>query len=104
MPRREKRRYLALNVQSEEPFIGRMVMHAIEVSVQRLFGEYEASQANLRLIEHLPKNNQLVIRCSLKTLERVRVAIASTIKINEKAAAIHIVGVSGTLKALLKKT
>jgi ribonuclease P/MRP protein subunit POP5 len=45
-----------------------------------------------------------VIRCSHKELERVRAAIASTTAINGKTAAIHVMGVSGTLKALSKKT
>jgi ribonuclease P/MRP protein subunit POP5 len=95
---------LALKVQCEELFSGRTIKDAIEASVRRLFGEYGASQANLRLIEYFPQNNQLMIRCNHKALEKVRAAITSTIKINEKTAAIHVVGVSGTIKALLKKT
>ena len=104
MPRRERRRYLALEVQSEEPLNGRTVMDAVEASVQRLFGEYGASQANLKLMKYIPQKSQLVIRCSHKALEKVRAAIASTIEINGKTAAIHVVGVSGTLRALSKKT
>jgi ribonuclease P/MRP protein subunit POP5 len=104
LPKRERRRYLALKVQSEEHSDGRTVMDAVDTSVKRLFGEYGASQANLRLIEYIPQNNQLVIRCSHKALEKVRAAITSTIEINGKTAAIHVVGVSGTLKALSKKT
>ncbi len=104
MPRRERRRYLALEVQSEQPLNERTAMEAVEASVQRLFGEYGASQANLKLIKYIPQKGQLVIRCSHKALEKVRAAITSTIEINEKTAAIHVVGVSGTLKALAKKT
>jgi RNase P/RNase MRP subunit POP5 len=104
VPRRERRRYLALKVQSGESFNGRTVMDAVEASVQRLFGEYGASQANLRLIEYVLQDNQLVIRCSHKALEKVRAAVTSTIGINGKTVAIHVVGVSGTLKALSKKT
>ncbi len=104
MPRRERRRYLALEVQSEQPLNERTVMDAVEASVQRLFGEYGASQANLKLIKYIPQKSQLVIRCSHKALEKVRAAIASTLEINKKTAAIHVVGVSGTLKALSKKT
>lgn len=100
---RERRRYLALKIQSEEPFNGRRIMNAVEASIQRLFGEYGASQANLRLIETGSQNNQLVIRCSHTTLENVRAAVTSTIEINGKTVAIHVVGVSGTLKALFKK-
>ena len=104
MPRRERRRYLALEVQSEQSFDERTVMDAVEASVQRLFGEYGASKANLRLIKGVPQKCQLVIRCSHKALEEVKAAIASTIEVNGKAAALHVVGVSGTLRALYKKT
>jgi ribonuclease P/MRP protein subunit POP5 len=103
VPRRERRRYLALKVQSEEKFDGRAVMDAVEASIERLFGEYGASQANLRLIEYFPQDNLLMLRCSHKALEKVRAAIASTTKINGKVAALHVVGVSGTIKALSKK-
>ncbi len=95
---------MALKVQSEQSLNAKTVIDAVEASVHRLFGEYGASQANLKLIEFIPQNSQLVIRCSHKALEQVRAAIASTIEINGKTAAIHVLGVSGTLKALSKKT
>ncbi len=104
MTRRERRRYLALKVQSEKPFNGKTVIDAVEASIQKLFGEYGSSQANLRLINLVPQNNQIVIRCSHKALENVRAAVTSTIKIDGKNVAIHVIGVSGTLKALFKKT
>jgi len=102
--KREKRRYLALEVVSEQPLNEQIVLDAIQSSVHRLFGEYGTSQANIKLIKYLPEKRQLVIRCSHMMLERVRAAIASTIEVNGKTAAIHVVGVSGTLKALSKKT
>jgi ribonuclease P/MRP protein subunit POP5 len=79
-------------------------MDAVEASVQRLFGEYGASQANLKLINYIPQKRQFVVRCNHRALEKVRAAIASTIELNGKTAAIHVVGISGTLKALSKKT
>jgi RNase P/RNase MRP subunit POP5 len=36
-------------------------------------------------------------------LEKVSAAIASTVEVDGKAASVHVVGVSGTLKALSKK-
>ncbi len=94
---------MALKVQSEQSLDAKAVMGAVHASVHRLFGEYGASQANLKLIDYNPQNAHLVIRCSHKTLEQVRAAIASTIEIDGKAAAVHVLGVSGTLKALSKK-
>ena len=104
MIKREKRRYLALEVVSEQPLYEQAVLDAIQASVHRLFGEYGASQANLKMIKYLPEKRQVVIRCSHTMLERVRAAIASTIEVDGKTAAIHVVGVSGTLKSLSKKT
>ena len=104
MLKREKRRYFALEVVSEQTLNEQTVLDAVQASVHRLFGEYGASQANLKLIKNLPEQRQFVIRCSHKALERVRAAIASTTAINGKTAAIHVMGISGTLKALAKKT
>jgi ribonuclease P/MRP protein subunit POP5 len=102
--KREKRRYLALELVSEQPLNEQILLDAIQASVHRLFGEYGTSKANLKLIKSLPEKRQFVIRCSHKALEQVRAAIVSTTAINGKNAAIHVLGVSGTLKALSKKT
>jgi len=102
--KREKRRYLGLKVVSEQSFAEQVIMGAIQDSVLRLFGEYGASQANVKQIMYLPEKGQLVIRCSHKMLEKVRAAITLTVTINGKIASIHVIGVSGTLKALSKKT
>ena len=104
MIKREKRRYLALKVATEQPLDERVVMNAIQVSVLRLFGEYGASQANIKSIKYLPEKRQFVIRCSHKMLEQVRAAIASTVEVNRQKAAVHVLNVSGTLNALAKKT
>ena len=104
MPKLERRRYLALKIQSEQLLDEKKVMAAVLASVNQLFGEYGASQANLKLIKHNSERNQLVIRCSHKMLEKVRAAIAAITEINEKTATIQVIGVSGTIKALSKKT
>lgn len=104
MIKREKRRYLALEVVSEQPVNEQIVLDAVQASVQRLFGEYGASKANIKLTKYTPEKRHFVIRCSHKALEQVRAAIASTTAINGKTGAIHVLGVSGTLKALSKKT
>jgi RNase P/RNase MRP subunit POP5 len=102
--KREKRRYLALEVVNEQPLNEQIVLDAVQASVQRLFGEYGASRANLKLIKAVPEKRQFVIRCSHKALEQVRAAITSTTEIDGKTGVIHVLGVSGTLKALSKKT
>jgi len=46
--KREKKRYLALEVVSEQPLNEQTVLDAVQASVHRLFGEYGASKANLK--------------------------------------------------------
>jgi RNase P/RNase MRP subunit POP5 len=79
------------------------VLDAIYSSLLRLFGEVGASKANIKLIESFPEKNQLIIRCSHLMLEKVRASITSITEINKKETAIHVLDVSGTLKALSKK-
>lgn len=103
MIKREKRRYLKLKIECNHPQDEKAVMDAIHASVKRLFGEYGASKANIRLIKGLPEKERLVIRCSHLMLQQVRAAVASTVEINGTETAIHVLAVSGTLKALSKK-
>ena len=104
MIKREKRRYLALEVAGDQPVDERTVFNAVQASVSRLFGEYGASKTNLKLIKYIPEKRQVVICCSHIMLEQVRAAIASIMELNGETVAVHVVGVSGTLKALSKRT
>ena len=103
MPKRVRRRYLALEVVSEQAVTERAVINAVWKAILQLFGEYGASQTNVSLIEYEPQRNYAVVRCSHTALERVRASIASIVEINGKPAVIHVMGVSGTLRALRKK-
>jgi len=103
VPKLVRRRYLALRVVSEQHVNERAVMDAVWNAVLELFGEYGASQTNVSLIEYEPQRNYAVVRCSHTALERVRASVASVTEIDGKPAVIHVIGVSGTLKALRKK-
>ncbi|UCF58642.1 MAG: Rpp14/Pop5 family protein [Candidatus Bathyarchaeota archaeon] len=88
---------------SEQLLNEKDVIHAIWDAILKLFGEYGASQVNLALIEYAPQKSYAVVRCLHKALEMVKTSIASITEINGKPVVVHIVGVSGTLKALRKK-
>ena len=103
MPKLVRRRYLALKVVSEQAVTERPVMNAIWKAILQLFGEYGASQTDLSLVEADPQRNYAVVRCSHRSLERTRASIASITEINGNPAVVHVVGVSGTLRALRKK-
>jgi RNase P/RNase MRP subunit POP5 len=102
--KRDKRRYLALEIVNMQPLNDREVVTAIQATFFRLFGEYGSSIANIKLIKSIPEKKQVVIRCSNSMLEKVRAAIVSILEVQGKPIAIHVAGVSGTLKALEKKT
>lgn len=104
MIKTEKRRYLALKIENDFPLDKKLAINIILDSVLRFFGEYGASKANIKLIKIFPEKKEVVIRCSHIMVEKVRAAIASIISINGKPATIHVKNISGTLKALYKKT
>jgi len=99
-----KRRYLAVSAESNEPIQGKEVLDAVRNALTQLFGEYGASQAELALIRNNKQKHYFVLRCSRRALPMVRASTASLTEVNEKPAVIHVLRVSGTLKALRKKT
>jgi len=98
-----RRRYLALRVECEDSCDRKVVSDAVWDSVLRLFGEVGSSQAGLFLVHFDEGTNYAVLRCSHTALPMVRAAIASITKIGNQPAAIHVLRVSGSLKALSKK-
>ena len=103
MPRRLRRRYVAVKVESNGEVKKEDLFYAIWNNVLRLFGEYGASQTDLRLIEYSPEDNLAVIRCSHKSLPMVKASITCVTRIGRESAALHIQLVSGTLKSLRRK-
>ena len=103
MSRRPRRRYLHLAVESEQLVNEEDIANSIWSAILRLFGEYGASQVKLTIIEYSPQRNCAIVRCSHKALRMVKASIASITEINGKPFAIHVVTMSGTLKALRKK-
>ncbi len=89
---------------SEQPISRKDFTNAIRGAILRLFGEYGASQVNLAIIEYNRQANYAIVYCSHKALEMVKASAASITEINGKPSVIHVVNVSGTLKALRKKT
>ena len=75
-------------------------MDAAWTTFSKLYGEYGASQASLSLINYDGEKKLVIIRTVHTALEMVRTALASLTKIAGKPAAVHILAVSGTLKAL----
>jgi len=103
LTRRVKQRYLALKIESVESFEDEDIKDAVWNAVTQLFGEYGASKAGLFLVQYDRQRREAVLRCSHKALPMVHASIVSVTKIGDKPVAMHVLRVSGTLRALKKK-
>lgn len=103
MLKRLKRRYLAVEIDSAESFDSKELMEAIWHAIEKLYGEYGASRTGLSLIENDADRRRVVLRALCEAVDMVRAALALITKIDGKPVALHVLMVSGTLKALYKK-
>ena len=101
--KRVKRRYLALQVDSDGLPSQKDFMDVVWSAVTKLYGEYGASLTSLALIDYDAEKKKAVIRTSLATLDLVRTSLASIMSVAGREAAVHILAVSGTIKGLRKK-
>jgi RNase P/RNase MRP subunit POP5 len=101
--KRVKRRYLALQVDSDEAATPKEFIDAVWSAVTKLYGEYGASLTSLALIDYNAEKKMAVIRTALATVDIVRASLASITSLAGKEAAVHVVAVSGTIKALHEK-
>ena len=102
--KRDKRRYLALQLDSDGLPSRKQFMEAVWGAVAKLFGEHGASLTSLALIDYDLERKIAVLRTSLATLDLVRASLALIKSVAGSEAAVHVIAVSGTIKALHKKT
>ncbi len=100
--KRQKRRYLALRLDVDCAPSEKDFLDAIWGSVTRLFGEVGASLACLALIRYDVDGKRAVLRVNLVAVDSMRASIAALTTLGGKPAAVHVVAVSGTIKALLE--
>jgi ribonuclease P/MRP protein subunit POP5 len=98
--KRVKRRYLALQLESEGLPTEREFMDAVWASVTKLYGEVGASLTGLSLINFDGERKIFVVRASLASFPMVRASLAAVTAVAGKGASVHVLAVSGTLKAL----
>jgi ribonuclease P/MRP protein subunit POP5 len=98
--KRVKRRYLAVQLERDGLPSERELMDAIWGSLSRLFGEVGASQASLALISFDVERKVAVVRTSLVCLPSFRASLAAVTSVGGVEASLHVLAVSGTLKAL----
>lgn len=101
--KRAKRRYLALQIDSDGAVSRKELMYAVWQAVVKLYGEYGASLTNMTLIDYDAERKTAIIRTSLVTVNMVRTSLASMTSLAGVKAAVHVLAVSGTTKTLRKK-
>ena len=101
--KRAKRRYLALQVDSDGAPTPKEFMDAVWSAVSKLYGEYGASLTGLALIDYNVEKKTAVIRTALASVGIVRTSLASITCMAGEEAAVHVVAVSGTLKSLYER-
>ena len=98
--KRTKRRYLALQLECEAMPSEREIIDALWASITKLYGEVGASLTGLTLINFNPSRKIVVIRVLLAALPSVRASLPTVTAVAGSAASVHVIAVSGTLKAL----
>lgn len=98
-----RRRYILVKIDSEKGVNKRDFQNALWSSIISLFGEYGASQVEITLIEYDADKRTAILRCPHKALSIIRAAMVAITRINNVEAAVHVLLVSGTLRALRKK-
>jgi len=83
---------------------GKELLNAVWGAVTKLYGEHGASLTSLALIDYDLERKMAVLRTSLATLDLVRASLASITSVAGSEAAVHVIAVSGTIKALRQKT
>ena len=101
--KRLKRRYLALQLDLDCMPIEKKFMDAVWGAVTQMFGEYGASMASLALISYDCEKKLAVIRVNLDMVNKMRAALATVTSIGGEAVAVHVIAVSGTIRALRVK-
>jgi RNase P/RNase MRP subunit POP5 len=81
----------------------REFVDAIWMSVTKLYGEVGASLTGLALISFDVERKVAVVRVSLATLNVARSSLAAITSVAGKEISVHILAVSGTLKALAER-
>jgi ribonuclease P/MRP protein subunit POP5 len=98
--KRTKRRYLALQLECEGLPSERELMDTLWSSITKLYGEVGASLTGLSLINFNSTRKVAVVRVSLASLPSVRAGLAAITSVAGLEASVHVLSVSGTLKAL----
>ena len=100
--KRVKRRYLALQLECDVLPTEAEFIDAVWLAVTKLYGEVGASTSGLSIIDFDLDHKIAVIRVFLAALGMVRSSLATITVLSGRTASVHVLGVSGTLKAMFE--
>lgn len=102
---RDRKRYIAFQVISEQKVLGSDVFSSIWHALLNFLGERGVAEANVWLSK--PNYDDVkqigIIKCSHMSVEQVRTALALVQRIGDTRSIINVLGVSGTIRAAKAK-
>ncbi|MEE8402168.1 MAG: Rpp14/Pop5 family protein [Candidatus Hydrothermarchaeaceae archaeon] len=100
---REKKRYVAFKVESDEPITKDEMTRAVWNHALSLLGEIQASSLGLWVLDYNEDAQEGFLVCKNESLWKVKAVLALVGEINGRKAHVCVKGVSGTIKALKRK-
>lgn len=99
---REKERYIAFKIISEEPIVYSDLEQAIWNTLLEFYGELGVSQMSLRIVKNLYDDNKQteVIKCNNKSVPKVIAGLGLITRLGESRVIFKILKVSGTIKGM----
>ncbi|MCE8423351.1 MAG: ribonuclease P [Candidatus Methanoperedens sp.] len=98
---RDKKRYIAFSVMSEQEISRRELFDDILNSTHSLFGDAGSSEINFALMTYDGKYG--IIRCSRKKTMDAKASLACVNRIRGDHISIMVMGISGTIKGATEK-
>ena len=102
---RERRRYIAFNVLSENKINFNDLSNSIWHSILNLLGERGAAESEIWISKTIYDEEKQIglIRCSHLSVESVRAALALIERIGDVRVIVKVLGISGTMNAAKAK-
>lgn len=99
-----RRRYLLFYVTGEHPVNEKAIWETMRDSILTLYGVKGFSLIDPNLIEYNAETRNGIIRCTHDTTKFMRASLASIMNVSGSPVAVRVQRISGTIKALRRKT
>lgn len=100
---REKKRYIALEVEGDEPVRREDLVRGIWEEIIGLLGEVQASELSLWISDFDEKTQRGFLVCRHTGVEKLEAALAMVGELGGRRVHLRVLGIAGTIKALKRK-